>query len=538
MRDYQAAYRDFSLEKLEREVLQGSLADGLNACIECCDRWADDEQRVALRWIGRDFAQKTVTFRELALASARFANLLHSCGVGRGDVVAGLMPRIPELFVAVLGCFRAGAIYQPLFTAFGPAAIEHRVTADGGTQAKLILTDAANTAKLDEVARCPPVLLVDRGPNGKFAALLAAQPEAFAPVMLRGDHPFVTNYTSGTTGHPKAVRYSLRMLLPVTAYVRDAIGLRVDDRFWCMADPGWSYGMFCTIVVPLLLGYATTMYEGPFTVESAVRVIESQGITNLASAPTAYRLMMAAGDDAIAPISRQLRVASSAGEALNPEVARWAERALHCPLYDHYGQTEFGMLVNNHHALRHKVKSGSAGVATPGFELAVLDDSLRPVPSGTPGTLAVNLARSPLCEFKGYWRGETPNLLGEWWLTGDTMLQDEDGHFFFVARSDDVITSSGYRIGPFEIESVLMEHPAIAEVAVIGKPDPERTEIVKAFAVLRQGFSPSGELVDWLQQHVRKRLSLHAYPREIEFLEEIPKTASGKMQRFLLRQRA
>jgi acetyl-CoA synthetase len=537
MRDYQAAYREFSLENLEREVLQGSLVDGLNACIECCDRRADDDQRIALTWISRDFVEETVTFRELALASARFANLLHSCGVGRGDVVAGLLPRIPELFVAVLGCFRAGAIYQPLFTAFGPAAIERRVTAESGTQAKLILTDAANRPKLDEVARCPPVLLVDRGQNGKFAVSLVTQPETFAPVMLRRDDPFVTIFTSGTTGHPKAVRYPLRGLLGGAAYMRDAIELRTDDRFWCMADPGWSYGMFFTIVVPLLLGHATTMYEGPFTVESAVRVIDSQAISNVASAPTAYRLMMAAGDDAVAPISRQLRVASSVGEALNPEVARWAERALNCPLYDHYGQTEVGMIVTNHHGLRHDVKPGSAGLATPGYELAVLDDSLRPVPPGTPGTLAVNVARSPLCVFSGYWREETPNLRGEWCLTGDTMRREEDGHFYFVARADDIITSAGYRIGPFEIESALMEHPAIAEVAVVGKPDPERTEIVKAFAVLRQGFAPSAALIDQLQQHVRKRLSLHAYPREIEFLAEMPKTPSGKMQRFLLRQR-
>jgi acetyl-CoA synthetase len=196
------------------------------------------------------------------------------------------------------------------------------------------------------------------------------------------------------------------------------------------------------------------------------------------------------------------------------------------------------MLVNNHHALRHEVKPGSAGVAMPGYELAVLDDSFRPVPPDTPGTLAVHLTRSPLCTFTGYWRGETPSLCGEWCLTGDTVRQDEDGHFFFVARKDDIITSAGYRIGPFEIESTLMEHPAIAEVAVIGKPDPERTEIVKAFAVLRQGFSPSDEFIDELQQYVRKRLSLHAYPREIEFLSELPKTPSGKVQRFLLRQRA
>jgi acetyl-CoA synthetase len=538
LRDYQAVYRDFSLERLEREVLQGSLAEGLNACIECCDRWAGDDRRVALKWIGHDFNRETVTFRELAIASARFANLLCSLGVGRGDVVAGLLPRIPELLVAVLGTWRVGGIYQPLFTAFGPAAIEHRVTAEGGSQAKLIVTDTANRSKLDEVPRSPPLILADHGKTGSFATLLAAQQQNFSPVMLRGDDPFVTIFTSGTTGRPKAVRYPLRALLWAAVYMRDAVDLQTADRFWNVADPGWAYGMLYTVIGPLLLGHATTMYEGAFSVEATVNVIVRGAITNMTGAPTAYRMMMAAGEHEVTPIAGRLRVASCAGEPLNPEVARWAERVLRCALHDHYGQTEFGMLVNNHHGLRHQVKPGSAGVAMPGYELAVLDESLRLVPPDTPGILAVNVNRSPLCTFAGYWQSETPSLRGEWCLTGDTMKQDEEGHFFFVARNDDIINSAGYRIGPFDVESALMEHPAVAEVAVIGKPDPKRTEIVKAFAVLRQGFSPSDELVDELQQHVRKRLSLHAYPREIEFLTELPKTPSGKVQRFLLRQRA
>ena len=221
MRDYQAVYGEFSLERLERDVLQGSLTDGLNGGVECCDRWAGDDRGIALEWIGRDFVQETVTFRELAVTSARFANLLRSQGIGRGDVVAGLLPRIPELLVAVLGTWKAGAIYQPLFTAFGPAAIEHRVTAEGGSQAKLIVTDTASRPKLDEVPRCPPVLLADHGKTGSFATLLAAQQENFSPVMLRGDDIFVTIFTSGTTGRPKAVRYPLRALLAVAVYMRD-----------------------------------------------------------------------------------------------------------------------------------------------------------------------------------------------------------------------------------------------------------------------------------------------------------------------------
>jgi acetyl-CoA synthetase len=364
------------------------------------------------------------------------------------------------------------------------------------------------------------------------------QSDAFEPVMLSGDDPFVVIFTSGTTGPPKGVRYPLRLLLAIAVYMRDGLDLRPSDQFWNVADPGWAYGLLYAVLGPLLLGHATTFYDGPFAVDAAVHVIKMLGVTNLAAAPTAYRAMMAAGNEAMAPIASQLRVASSAGEPLNPEVANWAELVLGCPLRDHYGQTELGMLALNHHGLDHDTRPGSAGLDMPGFELAVLDENLQPATHGTPGVLAVHRTRSPLFTFGGYWQADTPSFRGYWYLTGDTMRQDAEGFYFFHGRNDDIITSSGYRIGPFDVESVLMEHPAIAEVAVIGKPDPERTEIVKAFIVLRRDQRASEQLAAELQQHVRSRLSLHAYPREIEFLSELPKTPSGKVQRYLLRQRA
>ena len=354
--------------------------------------------------------------------------------------------------------------------------------------------------------------------------------------MLKGDDPFVLLYTSGTTGKPKAVLYPLAMLLPVGVYMRDAIDLRPEDSYWNIADPGWAYGMLYALIGPLLLGHTTTFYEGGFTVDATVRIVRDLRVTNFAGAPTAYRLLMAAGPEAAKVAAGTLRVASSAGEPLNPEVARWAKTALDVPLKDHYGQTETAMLVNNHHAVRHPEKEGSAGYAMPGFHMEVLDDDLLPVPTGKPGILAVDMSRSPLNTFKGYWRAETPAIQGKWYLTGDTMMRDADGHFFFVGRSDDIITSSGYRIGPFDVESALIEHPAVAEVGVIGKPDPERTEIVKAFIVLKAGHSGTPELTAELQEHVRRRLASHAFPREIAYLTELPKTPSGKIQRFVLRQ--
>jgi acetyl-CoA synthetase len=354
--------------------------------------------------------------------------------------------------------------------------------------------------------------------------------------VRRGDDPFVLLYTSGTTGNPKGVLYPLKLLLAAAVYMRDGLDLQPSDRFWNAADPGWAYGMLYAVIGPLLLGHATTMYEGAFAVDATLRVIKQLHITNFAAAPTAYRMLMAADPEAVSAVAEQLRLASSAGEPLNPEIARWAERVLKCPLRDHYGQTETGMLINNHHGLRHRVTEGSAGRAMPGFDLEILDNDLNPAPPNTPGILAVNRPRSPLCTFAGYWRAESPNLRGDWYLTGDTMTRDEDGHFYFVGRSDDIITSAGYRIGPFDVESALMEHGAVAEAAVVGKPDPQRTEIVKAFVVLRQGYAPSEVLTSELQQHVRGRLSAHAFPREIAFIAGLPKTPSGKVQRFVLRQ--
>ena len=530
MRDYFDTVKNFSAADLEKKILQGSLAAGLNACVECCDRWAKDS-RVALEWYGATGARKTVTFAEMRDEAAQFANLLKARGVGPGDVVAGLLPRIPELFAVILGAWRIGAMYQPLFTAFGPAAVESRVTSEGGSKAKLIVTDTANKAKLADLANCPPTLVVGEG----FAEALAAQSTDFAPVMMKGSDPFVVLFTSGTTGKPKGVRYPLSLLLPVAAYMIDAVDLQPSDSYWNVADPGWAYGMLYAVVGPLLLGHTTTFNEGAFTVDSTLHIIRDRKITNLAAAPTAYRLLMAAGDAAMAPIAHQLRVGSSAGEPLNPEVIRWAERVLHCPLADHYGQTEVAMMINNHHALKHPVKPGAAGLPLPGLEMAILDDDLNVQPANTPGVLAVNIPKSPMYTFTGYWKAETPNVRGDWYITGDTMQRDEDGHFFFVGRNDDIITSAGYRIGPFDVESVVMEHPSVAEVAVIGKPDPQRTEIVKAVIVLRPGYEGTEALKAEIQQMVRQRLSTHSYPREIDFVPALPKTPSGKIQRFILR---
>ncbi|KVQ42484.1 AMP-binding protein [Burkholderia cepacia] len=535
---YADAVARFSIETAAQQ-LHGDLERGLNACVECCDRHASaSADAIALDWIDAGGQHRRYTFAQTKALSARVANLLVAQGVKPGDVVAGLLPRTPELVATILGTWRAGAVYQPLFTAFGPKAIEHRLRM---SDARLVVTNVANRAKLDEIAACPTIATV-REPGETlpendidFRAALDARSDSFAPVLRKGSDLFMMMSTSGTTGLPKGVPVPLRALLAFSAYMREAVDLRAGDRFWNIADPGWAYGLYYAITGPLMLGHATTLYEGSFTVDSTYDVIERLGITSLAGSPTAFRMLMAAGTEAAARLKGKLRVVSSAGEPLNPEVVRWFDAALGVPIYDHYGQTELGMVVNNHHGLAHAVHAGSAGFAMPGYRVAVLDEASRELGPGEPGNLAIDIARSPLLWFHGYWQQDTPAIAGGYYRTGDNVELEPDGTVSFIGRADDVITSSGYRIGPFDVESALIEHPAVSEAAVIGVPDAERTEIVKAFVVLSNDFDGTPALAEELSQHVKRRLSAHAYPRAIDFVDALPKTPSGKIQRFVLR---
>lgn len=537
MREYTQTIADFSYETDMKASVSGS-PEAINACVECCDRHALPG-RIALFWESRDGASETYTFAQLQKLSAQFANFLKAQGVGPGDCVAGLLPRTPELLITILGTWRLGAVYQPLFTAFGPKAIEHRLNVSG---ARMVVTDGANRAKLADVPKCPPVLAVggDKGrglERGDFSfwAELDRQPSTSEPVMRRGDDPFLMMLTSGTTGPAKALQVPLKAIAAFVGYMRDAVDLRPQDAFWNLADPGWAYGLYYAVTGPLAMGHPTTFYEGPFSVESTCRVINKYGITNLAASPTAYRLLMAAGKAATGPLRGKLRAVSSAGEPLNPEVIRWFADELAVTIHDHYGQTELGMVLCNHHALNHPVHRGSAGFASPGHRVVVLGDDGREQPAGQPGILALDLPQSPMCWFTGYMGAPTSAFVGNYYLTGDSAELNSDGSISLVGRADDVITTSGYRVGPFDVESALIEHPAVVETAVIGKPDPERTELIKAFVVLNSQYQPTPELAEELRLHVRNRLAAHSYPREIEFVAELPKTPSGKVQRFILR---
>ena len=532
---YADASRDFRIET-QIARLSGDL-EALNACVECVDRHVG-QNRLALRAISAEGALSEYSFEDLRDLSARMANVLAAQGVTAGDVVAGLLPRSVDLVAVILGTWRLGAIYQPLFTAFGPKAIEHRFQI-GGT--RLVVTNSANRGKLDGIESLPRVATVLaagdvlRAGDLDLGAAMAAAPAVFQPVMRKGDDLFMMMSTSGTTGLPKGVPVPLRALLAFGAYMREAVGLRADDVFWNIADPGWAYGLYYAVTGPLQLGVATTLYEGGFTAETTYDLIERLGVTSLAGSPTAFRLLLAAGPEAALRVKGKLRAVSSAGEPLNPEVIRWFDEHLAVPIFDHYGQTETGMVVNNHHGLSHSVRAGSAGFAMPGYRVAVLDEAGNELGPNQPGVLAVDIARSPLLWFTGYHQKDTPAIAGGYYRTGDSVEFEPDGSVSFIGRSDDLITSSGYRIGPFDVESALLEHPAVTEAAAVGIPDPERTEIVKAYVILAAGHQGNEALAEDLRQHVKKRLSAHAYPRLIDFVTELPKTPSGKIQRFLLR---
>lgn len=531
MRDYAEAVRSFHYLGAAQAALQGEL-QALNACVECCDRHTGFD-KLALNWLDSEGNCEQMSFDNLQALATRFASVLRAHGVSAGDRVAGLLPRTPQLLITILATWRLGAVYQPLFTAFGPAAIEHRLHQ---SHARVVVTDRSNRIKLDDVNGCPLTITVEaRDGELDFQGCLEnASPEC-EPVMLTGDDPFLLMFTSGTTGPAKPLEVPLRAIVAFQGYMRDAIDLRPEDRFWNLADPGWAYGLYYAVTGPLSLGQATTFYNGPFSVDSCTKVITQLGINNLAGSPTAFRLLIAAGDQFSTPVKGRLRVVSSAGEPLNPEVIRWFAEHAGVTIHDHYGQTELGMVLCNHHGLAHPVHVGSAGFAIPGHRIVVLDEQGRELPAGQPGILAVDRERSPLCWFAGYHGLPTKAFVGKYYLSGDTVELNPDGSISFVGRSDDVITTSGYRVGPFDVESALIEHPAVIEAAVVGKPDPERTEVIKAFVVLATGYGPSAELEEQLRQHVRQRLYAHAYPREVEFVSELPKTPSGKLQRFILR---
>ncbi|NLU81509.1 AMP-binding protein [Rhodococcus sp. HNM0569] len=517
-----------------------------------CDRHPDDA--VAFTVVESDLTAADLTYGYLRAESAKFAAALAGLGVEPGDRVGTLMGKSAELVIALLGIWRRGAVHVPLFTAFAPAAIALRLTA---SDAKAVVVDAGQLAKLapgDDMPADPGWrVVVARGDEDTastdeyddFSRLLGehdADDPSGARVAVGGDGVLVQLFTSGTTGTPKGVPVPVRALASFHAYQEFGLDVRDDDVFWNAADPGWAYGLYYAVLAPLATGRRSILLHAGFSADLTWRVIETFGVTNFAAAPTVYRSLRA--DAATPPAELRLRRASSAGEPLTPDVVAWSREQLGVVVRDHYGQTEHGMFIANAWAdgVREDVREGSMGRPLPGWSCAVLEDDADTVAApGVAGRVAIDTTASPLLWFAGYLDAPDKTASrytadGRWYLTGDAGQTDKDGRFYFSARDDDVIIMAGYRIGPFDVESVLVMHDAVIEAAVVGKPDELRGEVIEAYVVLRPGVDASEALAGELQNLVKRKFAAHAYPRTVHFVESLPKTPSGKVQRFVLRQ--
>ncbi|PYI64304.1 AMP-dependent synthetase [Arthrobacter livingstonensis] len=552
-----------------QELLDTFAVPGANAAELFCDRHPADN--TAFTVVQSDLSCKDVTYGELRGKSARFAAALSTLGVRRGDHVATLMGKSAELVVALLGIWRLGAVDVPLFTAFAHDAIAFRVQATG---TRLVICDADQRRKLFPPGGVPndasPLVVVARGEafgyDISFAEMVAGtgsfdglEAEAAAvggpgspgardagpvasgtPVAVGGDGILVQLFTSGTTGTPKGVPIPLRSVASFAGYQEFGLDVRPGDVFWNMADPGWAYGLYFALLAPLATGTRSLLLSAGFSPQLTWAVMEKFQVTNFAAAPTVYRALRAGS---AAGQQHALRRASSAGEPLTPDVIDWGREVFGVDVRDHYGQTEHGMVAGNawHGDLLLPLRPGSMGVALPGWSVDVLSDSAdSPAEDGEPGRVAINIAASPFFWFTSYVDAPEKSAErfaadGAWYLTGDAGSRDADGYIYFSSRDDDVIIMAGYRIGPFEVESVLVTHAAVAEAAVIGVPDEIRGEVLEAYVVLNDGHEPSEALVTELALLVKAKFAAHAYPRRVHFQAELPKTASGKVQRFILR---
>ncbi|CAM5719578.1 AMP-binding protein [Streptomyces canus] len=521
-------------------------APSLNVAWLLCDQHPAD--RVAFTVVDAAGEPSALSYGELAANSHRCARVLQGLGVGPGDRVATLMGKSTDLVTVILAIWRLGAVYVPLFTAFAPQAIALRLEGSG---AHVVVVDPDQRHKLapgPDMPDAPQRRLVVTGSGAQHGAvaladvLAAASPEPVPAVTTSGDGPLVHMFTSGTTGKPKGVIHPVSYTAGWQVYLEYGLGVTRDSSYWCAADPGWAYGLYAAIVAPMAAGIPSLLLSGGFSPATTWRTLVDHQVTDFAAAPTVYRGLRSS----TVPVPRKLWLerTSSAGEPLTPEVNEWADSALGLAVHDHFGQTEVGMPLANHHhpELARPLKTGSMGRPLPGWSLTVLaDEKDEPAEPGVLGRVAIDVAGSPLMTFSGYQipgqSGAKFTADGRWYLTGDAGRIDADGDFFFSSRDDDVIIMAGYRIGPFEIESVLAQHPAVAECSVIGAPDDVRGEVIEAYVVLRDGSDASPELATELQLLVKTRYAAHAYPRTIHFIDALPKTPSGKTQRYLLRSR-
>jgi acetyl-CoA synthetase len=544
--DYEDRIRNFSWSLSEQE-LGYQPGQPINIGAYCSDRICQQGKgdKIALIWEGFSGEKKTYTYNDLRRYSNAFASFLTRSGLKAGDRVCLFMDRIPELYIGFVGILKTGAIAQPLFSAFGEDSLFVRLE---NAQTSAIFTQKKHVSKVRKIREKLPhlqhIFIVDY--DGKSP--LQDREEAFSMEGLGGvedydvyptyaESPSVLHYTSGTTGMPKGVQHVHYSLISQYLTAKWVLDLRDDDLYWCTADPGWVTGTSYGIIAPFALGVTQCVLDSGFSAEAWYKFIEKNKVTVWYSAPTAIRSLMKAGDEIIKKFDLScLRHLASVGEPLNPEAVNWSIRVFGKPFHDTYWQTETGcILITNFPGM--PVKPGSMGRPFPGITATVLNPNTHE-PYPQPGKIGlIGIKPGWPSMMRGYWQNEEAyknKFRNGWYLTGDRARLDSDGYFWFVGRDDDIINTGGHLVSPFEVESALLEHLAVAESAVVSKPDPINMEVVKAFVTLKPGNTPSKDMELDIMNFIRKKLSPLAMPQEIEFVELLPKTRSGKIMRRIL----
>ncbi len=535
----------FDWAQIENELGIDNL-DQLNLAHLAIDRHAhsDNKDKIAFHWEAKNGETESYTFSEFSKLTNKFANALAQLGIAKGDRVFTFIERLPEVYIAVFGSLKIGAIVGPLFADFGPDPVRDRLQDSG---AKVLLTSPVLRERISSIISDLPelkhIIVVDREGNYEsrdgdiiYDKLISDAPDDFPDIAVGVDDYSIMHYTSGTTGKPKGAAHRHRAAIQHYATGKWVLDLHEDDIYWCTADPGWvtgtSYGMFA----PWINGVTQVIYEGGFRASAWYSIIEKYKVTVWYTAPTAIRMLMKAGEKAVESHDvSSLRHICSVGEPLNPEAIIWGLKAFQQPIHDNWWQTETGaILIANYPFMT--VRPGSMGKPIPGICATILDDNYNEVGTDEEGHLAIKPGWPSM--FQTYWKNTElyeSRFQNGWYITGDKARQDADGYFWFVGRADDVINTAGHLVGPFEVESALIEHPAVAEAGVIGKPDPIAMEVVKAFVSLKDGYEPTAELRRELMHFARQKLAAAVAPREIEFIPSLPKTRSGKIMRRLLK---
>jgi acetyl-CoA synthetase len=539
MTDYEETYRNFSLE----------VPEFYNFGFDVIDRMAQkDRNRLAMIYVDQEGHERTYTFRQLMNLSNSAANMLLKYGIKKGDRVIIMLTRVPEWWIFAIACIKLGAVFCPCPTMLTPKDLRYRINS---AKIKMVITDEENSSKVEEICNDCPTLVSRLVVDAELPGWISYPVELDYPAPVsrnlvnlpgmertRSTDPLVIYFTSGTTGEPKMVVHN--HALPIGHITTGAfwLDLRENDLHFTLADTGWAKSSWGKFFGPWIQGACILVYDirSKFKATELLPVLERYEVTVFCAPPTVYRMLILADLEKFD--LRELRHCVSAGEPLNPEVIRVWQEGTGLTIYEGYGQTELVLVIGTFPCM--KVKQGSMGRPSPGWQIELQDDDGRPVTQGEVGRIAIRINPRPVGLFDGYLYDDEANreaFVGDFYYTGDKAYEDEDGYFWFVGRDDDVIKSSGYRIGPFEVESALMEHPAVKEAAVVGSPDVIRGMIVKAFIVLKDGYTPSEKLIKDIQHFVKKTTAPYKYPRAIEFVDDLPKTISGKIKRNVLRER-